>query len=131
MTTKYNINDKVYDTLNKKFCKVNSINIRANGIYYLVEFNNGNLMYREEEHLIKYKPILDKTEKRYLKDVIRPFRNKICYIVKRYDDKVNKEYLEIKFDNEFSLELPYFDKRTMYKNMALCIPYSLEDLDLI
>ena len=34
MITKYKINDLVYDTLNKKYCKVNLINIRKNGIYY-------------------------------------------------------------------------------------------------
>lgn len=129
MTTKYNINDNVYDTLNKKFCKVNLINIRKNGIYYLVEFNNGNLMYREEEHLIKYKPILDKAEKRYLNDVIRPFKNKVTYIIKfRY---LNQEHLEIYLDDDDYFILPYFKKGTMYKNMKTDKRYTLEDLHLI
>ena len=128
MTTKYNINDLVYDTLNKKSCKVNLINIRANGIYYLVEFNNGNLMYREEEHLIKYKPILDKTEKRYLKDVIRPFRNKVTYIKKVC--YLNQEHLVIQLDYDY-FYLPYFKKGTMYKNMETDKRYTLEELHLI
>lgn len=129
MTTKYNINDNVYDTLNKKFCKVNLINIRENGIYYLVEFNNGNLMYREEEHLIKYKPILDKVEKRYLKDVIRPFKNKVTSIIKfRY---LNQEHLEIYLDDDDYFILPYFKKGSMYKNMETDKRYTLEELHLI
>ena len=128
MTTKYNINDNVYDTLNKKFCKVNLINIRKNGIYYLVEFNNGNLMYREEEHLIKYKPILDKAEKRYLNDVIRPFKNKVTSISKTC--YLNSEYLKIYLDDDYFI-LPYFKKGTMYKNMKTDKRYTLEELHLI
>lgn len=128
MITKYKINDLVYDTLNKKYCKVNLINIRKNGIYYLVEFNNGNLMYREEEHLIKYKPILDKAEKRYLNDVIRPFKNKVTSI--RKTCYLNSEYLKIYLDNDYFI-LPYFKKGTMYKNMKTDKRYTLEELHLI
>lgn len=131
MTTKYNINEIVYDTLTNKCYSIKGINIRDNGTYYLLKFTNEDIIMRAEKDIRKHLTLLDKSERRYLNDVIRPFRNKVRYIVKRYDFKVNKEFLEIKFDDEFSLELPYFDEKTMYKNMKHYIPYSLEDLDLL
>ncbi len=129
MTTKYNINDKVYDTLNKKSCKVNLINIRENGIYYLVEFNNGSLMFREETHLIRHFEILDKAERRYLKDVIRPFKNKVKYI-KKVNKFGKKPYITIELKDDF-MSFPNLEDDTMYKNMKIDKKYTLEELDLI
>lgn len=74
--------------------------------------------------------ILDNTEKRYLKDVIRPFRDRVSsiYKIKSYINN-NKEYIFIKIGNE-SINLPYFEENTMYKDMRLEKEYTLEELGI-
>ena len=75
---------------------------------------------------IVHPQILDDAEKRYLKGVIRPFRNdveKICKIAAG-----NREW--IAFYGKSYFFLPYFDAGTMYKGMKLCYKYSLEELGL-
>ena len=77
------------------------------------------------------KPILDEAEKRYLSNVIKPFRNKIKYIAKYIDDR---EYISIIYkdlhNRTFSMAFPSYDDGTMYKGMELDKQYSLEDLGL-
>lgn len=74
-------------------------------------------------------PILDEGERKYLSDVIRPFRNKIDTISKfnTFDDR-QYIYIETK-DNHFAI-LPYFPKGTMYKGMKEEKHYSLKELGL-
>lgn len=78
--------------------------------------------------ITKYLQILDKEEKRYLNDVIRPFKNKVTYITKTC--YLNKEYLKFYLDDDY-FTLPYFEKGTMYKNMETDKRYTLEELHLI
>ena len=78
-------------------------------------------IYKREE------PILDDKEKKYLSSVIRPFRDRVQYIVKRGSSA--KEYIVIEIKNE-NIYLPYFKKDTMYKNMKLEKNYTLEELGL-
>lgn len=78
-------------------------------------------IYKREE------PILDDKEKKYLSSVIRPFRDRVQYIVKRGSSA--KEYIVIEIKNE-NIYLPYFKKDTMYKNMELDKEYTLEELGL-
>ena len=82
------------------------------------------------------KPILDKEEKEYLSAVIKPFRNRIIYIMKTYEDD-QSEFLEIRskhYDaNKIGDELimlPSFKKGTMYKCMRTDKEYTLEELGL-
>ena len=87
-----------------------------------------------EEH-----QILDKEEKEYLSNVIRPFANRIVDITKIknwIDEDSNFEVLEIALrspcknrDMEF-VHLPFFEKDTMYKGMKLNKDYTLEELGL-
>lgn len=128
MITKYKLNELVYDTLNKKCYKIRGITIRNNGTYYCLEFDNENTIIRAEKSIRKCKIILDKEETRYLKDVIRPFRNKVTYIKKLC--YLNQEHLVIQLDYDY-FYLPYFKKGTMYKNMETDKRYTLEDLHLI
>lgn len=74
--------------------------------------------------------ILDNTEKRYLKDVIRPFRDRVNNIrkVKSYTNK-KSEYIIISIGNE-NITLPYFEENAMYKGMRLNKEYTLEELGL-
>ena len=87
-------------------------------------------------------PVLDEKEKEYLSAVIKPFKDRVCYIqkvkttnldnqfifirVKRYDCEENErestEYEDI--------DLPYFKENTMYKNMKVDKKYSLKELGL-
>lgn len=82
-------------------------------------------IYKREE------PILDNKEKEYLGNIIRPFRDKVRYIVKiRYSRINNTAYIFIKINNDDYINLPYFKENTMYKNMKLNREYTLEELGL-
>lgn len=72
--------------------------------------------------------ILDEAEKRYLKAVIRPFRDKVIYICKT-DNSNGKEYINVDLDHD-ALLLPDFKSNTMYKGMKLEKKYTLEELGL-
>lgn len=81
--------------------------------------------------LEEYKePILDDAERKYLADVIRPFRDKIDTISKfrTWDDSSQYIYIIMK-DNHIST-LPVFPKGTMYKCMKEEKHYSLKELGL-
>ena len=73
--------------------------------------------------------ILDEAEKRYLRGVIRPFRDKIKYIIKVKSSYDNNFYIRIVLNNDVST-LPYFKKNTMYKGMKIDKEYALEELGL-
>ena len=74
--------------------------------------------------------ILDEAERKYLSDVIRPFRNKIDTISKfiTWDDSSQYIYISMK-DNHIAT-LPVFPKGTMYKGMEGGKHYSLKELGL-
>lgn len=87
---------------------------------------------------IKAPDILDKQEKEYLRNVIKPFRNRVKYITKEaeinaYDyivmDVINPLNASFYFGTEY-INLPYFKKGTMYKNMEVGKKYTLEELGL-
>ncbi len=79
----------------------------------------------------EYKPeILDEAEKRYLRGVIRPFRNNVEIIRRMYSRTKNKDYIQIRYKNDTPTNLPYFEKDTMYKGMELDKIYTLEELGL-
>lgn len=72
--------------------------------------------------------ILDEAEKRYLRDVIRPFRNKVTAISKeKYNYK--EEYIQIDLGGTAGY-LPNFKANTMYKKMEVDKRYTLEELGL-
>lgn len=81
------------------------------------------------------KPILNDSEKDYLENVLRPFKDRIMYIEKKAMD-FNYEYIAFKVfyeDSEISVSwftLPCFDRGTMYKNMELNEHYMLDELML-
>ena len=95
--------------------------------------------YKLLDWLCEEHQILDKEEKEYLSNVIRPFANRIVDIMKIkdwIDEDSNFEVLEIALrspcknrDMEF-VHLPFFEKDTMYKGMKLNKDYTLEELGL-
>lgn len=83
----------------------------------------------------EYKPeILDEVEKRYLRGVIRPFRDDIEHILKckHYNstNDVNCEYISIIYKDDVDTNLHDFKANTMYKGMELDKEYTLEELGL-
>lgn len=75
--------------------------------------------------------ILDKTEKEYLANVIRPFRHEIKTIEKT--TKIGDSslcYLNILLKNNDMANLPDFKKNSMYKGMEVNKEYTLKELGL-
>lgn len=80
------------------------------------------------------KPILDDVEKRYLKNVIRPFQNKVDFVilVKNTMFLEQKKNVRIKvhlIDHDF-ITLPFFKEGEMYKAMEPNVKYTLKDLGI-
>lgn len=114
-----------------------------NDNWYRREVYNSNVLNNalsivKIERPLKYKTvfekkeeILDETEKKYLANVIRPFKNKVQYIVK-YDNplRTKKEYLKIKLINDEEMNFPDFKKDSMYKGMKEGKKYTLKKLGL-
>ena len=79
--------------------------------------------------------ILDEVEKRYLKSVIKPFRDNIKCVVKHnyiISPSLNKYYegINIVMKDTQIIEFPFFKVDTMYKNMKIDKEYSLEELGI-
>lgn len=74
-------------------------------------------------------PILDNSEKRYLRGVIRPFRNMVAFIKKTCNCGGFK-WIEIAVEGNRTIVLPGFKNDEMYKGMELEKEYKLEELDL-
>lgn len=73
------------------------------------------------------KPILDKQEKQYLENVIRPFKGRTSFIVKR--SGLGSEWIVICVGGN-NICLPNFKKGTMYKGMESDKRYLLKELEL-
>lgn len=78
-------------------------------------------------------PILTEKEKDYLSAVIKPFRDRISYIVKC--NELYGEYVEIDLrcysdETDERTMLPFFERGTMYKGMATNKRYTLKELGL-
>lgn len=78
-------------------------------------------------------PILDDIEKKYLSNIIKPFRNKIKWIRKLSSPTENFEYIRICYqDHNYTnvLNFPDFKVGTMYKNMKQDKLYTLKELGI-
>lgn len=74
------------------------------------------------------KQILDNAEKRYLKNVIRPFKDRVISVIKEND--FGEDYIKIDLNNGDTASLPNFVKGTMYKGMKKEKKYTLKELGL-
>lgn len=106
--------------------------LRVDGIITDLINDNKSLFDKVEfRYEIKSKkPILDDIEKRYLSDVIRPFRDKVKYIKKESREFDSYEYICIILNEDNLGFLPYFEKDTMYKGMKPGKRYTLKELGL-
>ena len=90
-----------------------------------------NLLNGQAEVVKIPKSVLDDIEKRYLKGVIRPFRDDVESICKCETYNGKKEYLTISFFSTVSdMYFPDYPIGTMYKGMVLNRKYSIEELGL-
>lgn len=81
----------------------------------------------------EHKPeILDEVEKRYLSNVIRPFRGNIRFITKRryWIDSTEYNDISICIKNNSNIILPKFKANNMYKGMKPEKEYGLEELGI-
>ena len=74
--------------------------------------------------------ILDDVEREYLSAVIKPFRNKVKYIVKMHGFSEARQFIRIIMCDDDCANSPFFKGGTMYKGMKLDKQYTLEELGL-
>ena len=84
---------------------------------------------------VAHPPILDDVEKRYLGNVIRPFRDDATFIMKRHESLRGLEQIIIGYksdllDDRLYLCLPPFKEGTMYEGMKSDLKYGLKELGL-
>lgn len=117
-------------------CKYVGDDIDINYLYYK-EKEHGWILLSNNSNLHRlyyyYEDILDKREKEYLSNIIKPFKSKIRYIKKVFFNK-ELEFIIISFeeinDTCGGMDLPLFKKGTMYKNMKIGKEYTLKELNL-
>ena len=74
------------------------------------------------------KDVLDETERKYLKAVLRPFRNRDVRVIKARRGSL--AYLIIDFENGDNIAFPDFPAGTMYNGMELYHEYTLGELGI-
>lgn len=81
------------------------------------------------EEVFEREEILDEVEKKYLANVIKPFRHKIKSIMKR-SEYGSLCYIKICIKNGDAAYFPCFKENSMYKGMEPNREYSLKELGL-
>lgn len=87
--------------------------------------------FLDQEVEIEVPDILTKEEREYLSDVIKSFRDKVCFLVKLFDEKVN-DYCIMIYVNSAVIGgvILLLSRNDIYTGMKLNIDYTLEDLGL-
>lgn len=76
-------------------------------------------------------PLLDDAERKYLSEVIRPFRKRIEYIIKkRCVSGSDSCYIYIAFPDGDYISFPCFKENSMYRGMETGKQYKLKELGL-
>lgn len=94
----------------------------------LEDFITGHYQISKETY-----SVLDEAEKRYLTNIIKPFKDQVIAIVKRSANY--GEFIDIMIDEGDigdcgNIYLPYFKSGKMYKGMKVGREYTLEQLEL-
>lgn len=117
-------------------CKFRYINcdISTNEVSWVNHKEMYNDKFLDTEIEIEEPNILNEKEKEYLSAVINPFRDRVISIEKAgYSDfmflSINIHSISVLRNKEI-INLPMFQKDTMYKNMIDNFKYTLEELDL-
>ena len=115
-------------TVLEKALEDGGVNVCINGKSYafkkakeVMEFLNKT--YKEE--------ILDDVEKRYLRNIVRPFYDKVISVRKNnYYSGNDEEYIVIDVCDDSAIILPNFKKGSMYTGMKCERDYTLEELGI-
>ena len=99
-------------------------------------FNHKDLYsdkFLNQEIEIEIPELLDKEEKEYLENVVRPFKDRVIYV--RKGVAWDEEFIRIRinsFDDEGfeEIDFPFFKKGTMYIGLKLNREYKLKELGL-
>lgn len=87
----------------------------------------------ENGYVVENKEILDKAEKEYLENFLRPFKEEvkeITKIKKAFSFQNEMLHIGLKDIGSYDIILPEFKKGTMYKGMELYEAYTLQELGL-
>lgn len=76
------------------------------------------------------KELLDNVEREYIKTILKPFHNKVDFVVKFNSVFNKKEYLFISIKGGGSFLFPDFDAGKMYSGMITRNRYTLEELGI-
>lgn len=82
------------------------------------------------ETVFEREEVLDETEKKYLAEVIRPFRKRIQFIQKKKEITEINPYIRIVCEDNDKLVFPYITDNSMYKGMEVNKKYTLKELGL-
>ena len=107
--------------------KDNKIVNNYGGIYFVYVRS-----FREDCWEEYKEPILDEAEKEYLGNIVKPYRDRVGFIVKTEAtgyERIIICVLGLTQHNNY-ITLPYFYKNTMYKGMEVGKDYTLEELGL-
>lgn len=102
----------------------------------IAEFEEcGNKVTKVERPIYKtiyeVRDVLNAGERKWLKNFIEPYKDRIKKIKKISISNNGKEFICIYIKNGENIKLPTFKKGTMYKEMKLNKEYTLEELDLL
>lgn len=123
--------EKVLNTEHNAIFWFENGKLKSNDNYCSLNIHSQSLLKEKVWELYEEpKPILDTEEKAYLEAVLRPFKNKITYVVKHRYLGIKKEYIDFNGDKKFLFSLPFFDLGTMYKGMEPDKKYTLKELGL-
>lgn len=136
---KFKIGDKVVNIINGKKGIIISVNYSRDDVNktigkftlkYGVKYEDNMESLNSIVEIEKLPDILDEKEKEYLRNVIKPFKRDIVYIIKRKNLLSDIKYLEINLKLDDCLIFPNLKDDTMYKGMEGNKKYNLKDLDL-
>ena len=101
---------------------------------YCVSYEEGFSNWQSIVEIEKVKEILDEKEKEYLKNLIKPFGNRILSIKKKISCDDSEAFIVIWYktinNNTCCFSLPNFLKNSMYKGMEIEKEYTLKELNL-
>lgn len=103
----------------------------ATSLVYGVKLDDNNLNKLYTVHdLEETEDTLTAKEREYLSNIIKPFRSRVTDIEKCNSFVRTIEYISIHIEDETPINLPEFEKNTLYKNMETHVHYTLEELGL-
>ena len=108
-------------------------NSEAEGVWYTSNKLLPALLQGEISIIKVEQPILDDIEKKYLGNIIKPFRDKIEWIEKIDSPIQNYEYIKIcyhDYNYTIVLNFPDFKVGTMYRGMKIGKAYTLKELGI-